>query len=156
MNKKQLALLLALLALAGVAVYLLKDSFAPAPIQIDCLMRPARAERAQRGARRTPPSGLPGYNVTFAFNRKLSLTAVKVFPLQDVLTNKYPHAIWQLTRSTNAAPAPTRSLVYGEPIRGLRPAVRGAIADPLNPGSSYRLVVEAGPLKAEKDFQIPN
>ena len=37
-------------------------------------------------------------------------------------------------------------------IRGMRPAVQGATADPLQPGVKYRLLVEAGGVKLEHDF----
>ena len=38
------------------------------------------------------------------------------------------------------------------PIRGMRPAVKGATPDPLEPGVNYRLLIEAGSHKAEHDF----
>jgi hypothetical protein len=34
----------------------------------------------------------------------------------------------------------------------MRPAVKGATPDPLEPGVKYRLFIEAGKLKAEHDF----
>jgi hypothetical protein len=34
----------------------------------------------------------------------------------------------------------------------MRPAVKGATPDPLAPGVNYRLIIEAGNLKAEHDF----
>jgi hypothetical protein len=153
MNRKQLALLLLLVLLAGAAVYMFKDSFGAEGIQIAYSVRPAPPARQVQQTRRDAPSGKPGYNVTFNFNRKLALTAVKVFPLEEVLTNKYPHAIWSLVSESNSPP--TRSIVYGGRIRGLNPAVKGAVADPLEPGGSYRLVVETAEQKAERDFQIP-
>ena len=153
MNKKQLMVLVLLLALAGVAVYMIQDWLQPQPIQITCLIRPAQQSRRARPPGADAPSGKPGYNVTFAFNTKLALTAVQVFPLAEVLTNKYPHAIWNLTSASNSPP--TKSIIYGDRIRGMQPTVTGATADQLQPGGSYRLVVEAGKLKAEKDFQIP-
>jgi len=146
-------ILLTLLLAAGAAVYVFKDWLAPEPIQIAYTVRPAPAPRNPPKTRSDPPSGKPGYNVTFAFNQKLKLTAVKVFPLQEVLTNKYPHAIWNLASASNS-PA-VKSLVYGGRLRGLQPTVKGATADTLEPGVTYRLVIEAGKLTAEKDFQIP-
>lgn len=153
MNKKQIALFVVLLVLAGTAVYMFKDWFAEEPIQISCLIRPARPSRRAPPPRQDAPSGRPGYNVTFALNHKVAITAIQVFPLQDVLTNKYPHAIWNLQSVSNTVP--TKSIIYGERIRGMQPTVKGATADPLEPGGAYRLIIEAGNLKAEKDFQMP-
>lgn len=153
MNKRQLTLLLVLLVLAGSAVYMLKDSFASEPIQITCLIRPAKPARQPTTSRREAPSGIPGYNVTFAFDRKVALTSVKVFPLQDVLTNKYPHAIWNLHSASNTMP--TKSLIYGGRMRGLQPTVKDDQADPLLPGNSYRLVITTPTETAQRDFQIP-
>ena len=39
------------------------------------------------------------------------------------------------------------------PIRGMRPTVKGATPDPLEPGVKYRLLIEAGSRKAEHDFE---
>lgn len=155
MNKRNLALLVVLILAAGAAFYVLKDWFQPQAIQIAYTVRPAPPPRKPVSTpnRREAPSGKPGYNVTFAFNQKLKLTSVKVFSLQDALTNKYPYAIWNLVSESNS-PA-VKSLVYGQRIRGMQPSVKGATADVLQPGAGYRLVIEAGPLKAEKDFQIP-
>lgn len=153
MSKKQLVVLLVLLALAGAAVYTLKDWLRPEPIQITCLIRPAQPSRRPPPKRADAPSGRPGYNVTFALNHRLALTTVKVFLLADAMTNKYPQPIWNLTSLSNSVP--TKSIVYGERIRGLQPAVKGATADPLEPGGAYRLMIEAGEVKGQQDFQMP-
>ena len=47
---------------------------------------------------------------------------------------------------------PVAEWAYAWPIRGMRPAVKGAIPDPLEPGVAYRLIIEAGNRKAEHDF----
>jgi hypothetical protein len=36
----------------------------------------------------------------------------------------------------------------------MRPSVKGATADPLEAGVKYRLLIEAGPLKAEHNFEL--
>ncbi|MGN6552594.1 MAG: hypothetical protein ACTHLW_02525 [Verrucomicrobiota bacterium] len=89
----------------------------------------------------------------FLFNQKVQLTSLKVVQRDDLKTNKYPHAVWQLTTDSNSIAL--KDCVYGMPIRGMKPTVKGATADPLQPGVDYRLLIEAGPLKAEHDFTAP-
>lgn len=151
MSKKQIFVTLFILVLAGIAAYLLKDWLKPEPIQITCLIR--AAQPSARPKRNEAPSGRPGYNVVFAFNHKVILTSVKVSPLADALTNKYPRTLWHLTSSSNSVP--TKSVVYGERIRGMQPTIKGAIPDTLESGTSYRLFIEADGEKAQRDFQIP-
>src|SRR3954470_24162846 len=104
MTKKQLSILLVLLALAGVAAYMLKDYFKAEPIQISCLIRAAQPGRRPQPRAADAPSGKPGYNVAFAFNHKLSLTSIKVFTLADAQTNKYPRPLWNLASPSNSIP----------------------------------------------------
>ena len=47
---------------------------------------------------------------------------------------------------------PIKEFGYDASIRGMHPAVKGADADPLQPGIKYRLLIEAGSQKAEHDF----
>ena len=152
MSKKQISILIVVLALAGVAAYLLKDWLKAEPIQITCLIRPAQPSRRPQSPTE-PASGKRGYNVAFAFNHKVSLTTVKVSLLADALTNKYPHLLWHLTCPSNSVP--TKSIVYGDRIRGLQPAIKGATADALEAGGEYRLMIEAGDVRAQQDFSIP-
>ena len=88
--------------------------------------------------------------VFFAFDRKLKLTSLKVIPVHEIETNKYPHPIWHLISNSNSVP--TAEWSYAVPIPGMHPSVKGATPDPLEPGVTYRLVIEAGKLKAEHDF----
>jgi hypothetical protein len=88
--------------------------------------------------------------VVFAFDRRLKLTSLKVIPVSDIETNKYPHPIWHLVSDSNSVPI--AEYMYGLPIKGMRPDVKGATPDPLEPGVKYRLLIEAGKFKAEHDF----
>ena len=88
--------------------------------------------------------------MVFLANRKLKLTSVKVVLVRDIQTNEYPHAIWDLVSDSNSIPV--KDFIYGAPIRGMRPAVKGDTADPLQPGVNYRVLIEAGSDKAEHDF----
>jgi hypothetical protein len=88
--------------------------------------------------------------VFFAFDRKLKLTSLKVIPVHEIETNKYPHPIWALISNSNSVPVAVWS--YAVPIQGMHPSVKGATPDPLEPGVTYRLIIEAGKLKAQHDF----
>lgn len=161
MNKRNLVLLLVLVLAAGGMVYLYLDRLKPEPIHIAYSVRPAPVSRRtqvtrqpnRRTVREDPASGKQGYNVTFALDREVRLTALRVVKLQDALTNKYPYAIWKLVSDSTSSPVKT--FVYGATIRGMRPVVSGGTAVPLEAGGSYRLLIEAGDLRAEKDFHIP-
>jgi hypothetical protein len=153
MNKRNLIFIVVLALAAGSGVYAFKDWLKPEPIQIAYTVRPIQPSRNSAPTEdQYPPSGKAGYNVTFAFNQKLNLTAVKVFSLQDAMTNKYPYPLWNLVSDSNTPPV--KSLIYGAHIPGLRPSVKGATADPLEAGGSYRLVIIAGDVRTEKDFHI--
>ena len=155
MNKRNITLLLFLVVVSAVAVYVFKDSFQEEPIQIAYMVRPAPAPRNPKPATndRYTPSGKPGFNVTFSFNQELKLKTVRLYDLQDVRTNKYPQAIWNLTSESNSPPV--KSIVYGGRVRGLHTTVKGAVIDPLVGGQSYRLVIETTDRTAERDFTLP-
>jgi hypothetical protein len=146
MTRKLWMLIALAVVLGGVSLYLNTDWFAKDNIQITHRSRPARASFFRRkridDARVNP--------IFFVFDRKLKLTSLKVVPLSDIQTNKYPHPIWDLVSDSNSVP--TKDLVYGMDIKGMRPAVKGATPDPLEPRVPYRLLVEAGASKAEHDF----
>lgn len=150
MAKKQIVLLIVALAVLSVAAYhFINDWFAPEEIQIVHTLRPY-TPRASRG--RTPPATPPpGNTVLFSLDRRCRLTEVKVVPLAEWQTNKYAHPVWHLISESNSVPV--KSFAYGERIRGMHPPVRGAQADPLQPGVTYRLFLKAGKLEAQHDFQ---
>ena len=140
MTRKNWILLSLVLVLGGISFYLNKDWFAKDNIQIYHRSRPARAAFIRR---KRSDTGLqnPAINpITFGFSSKLKLTSVKVIPLSDIQTNKFPHPIWYLISDSNSIP--TKDFSYGEPIKGMRSAIKGAIPDPLEPGVGYRLLIE--------------
>jgi hypothetical protein len=147
MMRKQWILIALAVVLGGFSLYLNKDWFAGEDIQIQHRSRPARAGFFRRNRPQAKPATDP---IFFAFDRKLKLTSLKVIPVSDIETNKYPHPILHLVSDSNSVPIAEYS--YGMPIRGMRPAVKGATPDPLQPGVKYRLLIEAGKLKAEHDF----
>jgi hypothetical protein len=152
MSRKNIILILSALILGGVYVYYFTDWFASPDIQIIHTIRP-NTMGARRFGRRDAPKQSSSHTVSFAFNRRLLLTEIKVIPASDAATNKHPHPIWHLITDSNSVP--TKALVYGMPIRGMRPAVKGAWADPLQPNTEYELHLESDAGKVEHDFKTP-
>ena len=150
MTRKQWTLIALAVVLGGFALYLNRDRFAHDVIQIECRSRPARTVFTRRAP---PPTASATDPIFFVFQPKLKLTSLKVIPVHEIETNKYPHPILRLVSESNSVP--TGQWSYAWPIRGMRPAVKGATPDPLEPGVAYRLIIEAGKRKAEHDF-VPN
>ena len=146
MTRKIWTLIALAVVFGGVSLYLNQDWFAGDHIQITHRSRAARSARA-RPNRGDDSKVNPVY---FNFGRRLKLTSLKVVPLTDLETNKYPHAIWNLVSESNSVPI--SECTYGMPIRGLHPTVKGISPEPLEPGVTYRLLIAAGSLKAEHDF----
>ena len=105
------------------------------------------------GRRDAPKSRPSSHTVSFALSRRLALTDLKVIPASDLATNKFPHPIWHLISDSNSVP--TKAVVYGLPIRGMRPAVKDAWPDPLEPNTAYKLFLESDAGKVEHDFKTP-
>jgi hypothetical protein len=149
MTRKHVMLTALAILLGGISLYLNQDWFAKENIQIYHRSRPMRTGFFRRGKR--PAIQQAAEPVFFSFDRKLKLTSLKVIPIQEIETNKYPHPIWDLVSDSNSVPV--KGVMYGMPIRGMRSAVKGATADPLQPGVKYRLLIEAGSRKAQHDFE---
>jgi hypothetical protein len=147
MTRKQWTFIALAVALGGFSLYINKDWFAGETIQIHHRSRPARTAFFRRARNQAPPTTDP---IFFAFDRKLRLTALKVIPVSDIETNKHPHPILHWISDSNSVPVEDWS--YAIPIRGMRPAVRGAVPDPLQPGVKYRLLLETKKAKIEHDF----
>jgi hypothetical protein len=145
MTNKNWSLIAVTVLLGGLSLYLNKDWFAPDRIQLMHRSRPAR------GAFRRPRSeNLLIDPLSFWFDRKVKLTSLKVVPVFEMETNKYPQPIWYLVSDSNSAPI--KEFTYGMRIPGMRPAFKDTHADPLEPGVTYRLMVEAGKQKIQHDF----
>jgi hypothetical protein len=150
MSKKNIFLIIFVLLLAALSLYLNKDRFAKDSIQIYHRASPGRAMFQRRpGAPNRPNSPA----LFFGFDRQLKFTSIKVIPISDIETNRYPHPIWQLISDSNSIP--TKGFNYGMTLRGMKPSVPGAPAAPLEPDVKYRLFIEAGEQKAEHDFTLP-
>lgn len=149
-KKNVIVLTVTFAAVIGFYLYLFRDSFAKRYIQISHTIRPNPAY-----IRRPPPGTtadeLP-HLISFGLNGDFKLTSVKVVPLAEFETNKYAHPVWELVSDSNSMPV--RAFVYGHKIKGMHPAIKGANADPLEPNTTYRLLVEATTLKGQHDFTV--
>lgn len=146
MTLKQWTLVAGAVLLGGISVYLNTDWFSRDSIQITHRSRPVQIAFAGRN-RQQPQTGSALF---FEFDRKLKLTDVQVIPYAEIETNKYPHPVWHLVSDSNSLP--TLGIMYGNPVPGMRPSVKGALPDPLTPGVKYQLRVQAGSTKASHDF----
>jgi hypothetical protein len=147
MNNKAIWTTILLVALAGLCIYINRDMFSQAPLQVY-----HRVQSRVTTANRRPQNALPqnGNPVLFGLSRKVTLKSVRVCIASEVETNKYARAVWELTTSSNSIPV--KSLMYGQNIRGMQPARKGIQPDPLEPGVQYRLFLESSGGNAMRDF----
>jgi hypothetical protein len=147
MTKKNTFLLVLAFLLVGFFLYLNRDWFITEKVEVT-----HRAGPPLRFSRFGPPNDTRKAvtPLFFEFNRKLKLTSVKVIPVSDIETNKYPHPIWDLAPIYR--PVATKGFEYGAEIPGMKATVSGAIPGTLEPGVKYRLLLQAGSLKVEYDF----
>ena len=143
MTRKQWMLVMLAVILGSLSLYLNRDWFAKDSIQIICRSRANRT-----GGR--PPGDSAVEPVVFGLSRSAKLTSLKVLSVSDLQTNKYPHALWHLISESNSVPV--KEFYYGTHIHGMHPEVKDTQAEPLEPGISYRLFLEAGSLKGQRDF----
>ena len=144
MTKNGIALTSLLVILAVVYVCYFTDWFNKETIQIIPQIRPGRPSAI-------PHPGAPAVSpVSFAFDGKYCLTSVKVVAADDFATNKYANPLWYLISDSNSVP--TKAIVYGFPIKGMKPAIAKARPEPLLPGIHYIMMVEAGKIKTQTNF----
>lgn len=136
--------------LIGIAVILLTvyavyftDWFRPQTLKIFHTSRNLRPQLTKAGA-------IP--SLIFGFNRQMKLTEIKLVPLAESQTNSRTLPLWHLVSDSNSVPV--KSIFYGQSIRGLKPAVPGTRPQPLATNVTYRLIVEAGKIKGEHDFEL--
>lgn len=148
--------LLTIAALLGAAyIYFFTDLFTRETIQIIPQVRPGRPSNVTRSG-----DAPPVYPVSFSFDGKYKLTSVKVMSADDIRTNKYANAMWHLTSDSNSIPM--KAIVYGYPIKGMKPAIPRTRPEPLQPNVPYVLFIEAGKIKGQTNFftrevvQAPN
>jgi hypothetical protein len=143
MSRKSVFVIIGVLLLAAIALYANRERFMRQPIQI--------THRLHRfGGRFGDPSGVAP--IMFELDRSARITSLKVVSASEIATNKYAHPLWHLVAESRTAPI--RGFLYGMEIPGMHPAVKGATAEPLTMGPTYRLLVEAGSLKIQYDFDL--
>ncbi len=143
MTRKVWLLIGLAVALGSLSLYFNRDSFTADNIHIYYRSRPARLRGNRRWTAKTDP-------IVFMVDPQVKLTSVKVFPVSELQTNKYPLPIWHLVSDSNSVPI--EEFAYGSRIGGMHPALKGTAPEPLEPGVTYRVEVEAGRKKAEHDF----
>ncbi len=143
MTKKQIFLVAVVALAGGFCLYLNRDWFRRAPIQITHRFHAF-------GGRFDNAGGVAP--LMFEFSRKLKLTSIKVISVDELRTNKFPHALWHMVTDSNSVP--TKGFLYGMNVPGMRPALKGVVAEPLDPAQTYRLLLEAGSAKGQYDFNL--
>ena len=145
MTKNGIFLSVIAVLLAACYVYFFTDLFLKETIQIIPTIRPGRPSAIPRD-----PDQEPVHPVSFALDGKYQLTTVKVVATAELATNKYAPALWHLISDSNSLP--TKSIVYGFPIKGMKPAVPRARPEPLLADLEYTLLVEAGKVRSLTNF----
>lgn len=146
MTKKNVTLILFAGVLAIVYAIWFTNWFQPATVKIFHTSRNLRPN-----LRRSPGGGaLP--NLIFGVNRQLRFTELKVVSAAQLETNKNPVPVWHLVSDSNSVPV--KQFFYGQWIGGMRPAVSGVRAEPLETNVTYRLFIAAGKIKGEHDFEL--
>ena len=146
MSKNGIVLSIIAVLLGAVYVFYFTDLFQKQSIQIIPQIRPGRPSAIPRD-----PGTAAVCPVSFALDGKYKLTALKVLPAEDFKTNKYATPLWHLISDSNSIP--TKSIVYGLPIKGMKPAVPRARPETLQPDMTYLVIIEAaGPIKGQTNF----
>jgi hypothetical protein len=147
MTKKNWLMIMALVILAGVYAVCFTDWFKPKILHISHTSRPFRPGFGNNARGNQAPAP-----ITFGVEPQSRLTEITVVPLAAWQTNQNTLPLWHLVASSNAAPV--KMFFYGQRIRGLKPAVPGAHAQPLETNITYRVFVTAGKARGQHDFEI--
>lgn len=146
MSKKNIFLVIFVLALGGFSLYINRDHFMGPPIQL--------SHRIMYNRRGNRPNANPmGETVRFLLDRPLRLKSITVIPVNPAETNNNPVPLWHLV--SDSSTRPTKEFSYGFRLEDMEPAVKGALPQPLLPGVTYRILVVSGRHKLQHDFSIP-
>jgi hypothetical protein len=147
MIKKNWLMTIVLLVLSGVYIFYFTDWFKPKIISISSTNREFGRRAANNAG--AGPEMVP---VTFSLEPQCRPTEIKVVPLAAWQTKPNTAPVWHLVYNSNAAPV--KIFFYGQLLRGLKPEISGAQAEPLQPNVTYRLFLTAGKAKGQHDFEI--
>lgn len=129
------------LVLGAVYAYKFTDWFGEKEIQIKYKVLAGRAPTRSSAA---DPVAF------YLAEKEYRLTSIKVISTDEAATNKYPHAYWHLVSDSNSVPV--SDFIYGGNVAGMKPKIAGLAAQPLEINGNYRILIEAGKYKGEKDF----
>lgn len=141
MNNKTLALLAIAALLAGVYAYYFTDWVKRPAIQIISQIRPGSPS----------PANPAVCTVAFTLDGEYPLKSLKVSAVDPRNPKRVGLPIWHLISDSNSMPI--QGLIYGLPIAGMKAANTNRPAQPLEPEVTYRLFLEAGKAKGQKDFR---
>jgi hypothetical protein len=141
MTKKNWLLIAIAIILATLYLVYFTDLFKPKKIIISHTALRAMTQ---------PGAALP--LLLFNLNGSFRLTELKMVPLAEWQANPHVLPVWHLVSDSNSVPV--KIIRYGAGIRGMKPAVEGKRADPLDPDIVYRLFVTAGSIKGQHDFKL--
>jgi len=141
MKNQSKFLIIAALILAAIYAYRFTDWFQEKKIQIKY------RSLVERGSAKSSAAD----SITFYLEAEQRLTSIKVISADEAATNKYPHAYWHLVSDSNSLPVV--DFMYGANLAGMKPKIAGLMPQPLESGANYRILIEAGKVKGEKDFQ---
>ena len=133
------------LALAILYAVYFTNWFKLEPIRIFHLTRPTNFAMRTRRDASAPP-------ITFGLEGSYKLTEIKAVPLAEWQTNQNARPVWHLVSDSNSVPV--KFFVYGQRIRGMKPAEPRAQPQPLQTNIAYRLFVTAGKARGQHDFEI--
>ena len=151
MSKNGIVLLVFAIILGCIYLVFFTDMFQKDTIEIIPQIRPTNPRtRSFRGSPTPAPAPNDTYPVSFLLRGKWQLTSIKVVTADDLASNKYPTPVWHMISDSNSVP--TKAFVYGERIRGMKPAVPRARPEPLQPDVPYVLMLEAGKIKGQTNF----
>jgi hypothetical protein len=153
MSRKEWVLIALVLVLGGLWAVYFSGWFAPKVIRVEHSVRSLRESWGPRGVRVDPTGKQEFGNVSFSLHKNYRLTSVRVVAVSDIKTNNHAHALWHLAAKVGSQPVD--SLAYGLPVAGMTAYSAGVEPEPLEAGIEYRLLVEAGSWKGERDFVIP-
>jgi len=140
MTKKNLLLIILAIGLATTYVVWFSNWFQPKTLHIFSTNRNLR------------PNARLGTSLVFAVNHETRFTEIKVVSQAAFETNKSAAPVWHLVSDSNSVPV--KIFFYGQNIGGMHPAIKGVRPQPLETNVSYRMLISAGKLKGEHDFEV--